>query len=465
MDNLFSYSPLNERNIFFFVFLFEIISLGLYFVHPYLAILPAAVILSIILFYSAFLAGPLPWIFLMIIATGLDNWGKIIGGVTVFHVAWGMSVITLIYSYLTQNLNVKFNFEINKYVAAYILIALVSLIYSPNKISGLQILSITIALFFVFILTANFIKTKKHHLVVFWSLVIAGVFNSLVTFYQILFQNVLYFGRGAVESSSGEKIWRASGAFYDPNILAVFLIITIILGFAVVIYSDLSKKVKFLIVVSSFISTLGVLATFSRTGLVSLAIGVFAVSLFHRKKIYILYVFGALLSIVGIIILFTDYGGFVVARFLSIFDVMKDVSIRTRIGLIKSGLAMFVDHPFLGIGFRGFPKLYYYYIDPITPALLLSVNEPHTLYVSLLAELGVQGLLVIIILFYKVIKDTLSLIKITKNDFNKSILIGNLGIFISLLVTYFFYGNLFPQFNIIWINLGIIYSYQVGSQK
>jgi len=43
--------------------------------------------------------------------------------------------------------------------------------------------------------------------------------------------------------------------------------------------------------------------------------------------------------------------------------------------------------------------------------------------------------------------------------------VGNFAVFISLIITYFFYGNLFPDFNLIWVNLGMIYLIKTDRKK
>lgn len=457
MDKYYSYYFFDEKKIFLFVILYELISVGLYFVHPLLAFFPTILALGIVFFYYAFMIGPLPWVFLMVIATGLDTWGRIVSGVTLFHVAWGMSIITVIYAMLSKSYRLQWNFPFSKNYFTYVLLASLSLIYSPNKLEGLQMIVITIALYILFVFIANFIKTRRDILVVFWSLLIANVFNAFLTFYQIAFQNVLYFGRGAVESTTGEKIWRAGGTFYDPNVLASFMIFGTILGVSLIIYSDLTKRHKSIIAFAVLVSIIGILATFSRSGWISLFVGFLIIMLVHERKIYIVYILSSFALLLAFFVIFTSYGGFIIERILSIFDIYKDISIRTRLGLMISSIKMFIDNPILGIGYRGFPILYPFYIDSITPTALLYVKESHTLYTLLLAELGIPGFLVVVLWFRKVLINSFNLIQSSQNQFLKAVYIGNFAVLISFLITYFFYGNLFPDFNLIWINFGMIY--------
>ncbi len=453
-----------DWQILVFSFFLEVIIGLLFYINPIFALIPLLILFSLSIFYYSFLIGPLPWVFLMVIATGLDAWGRIIDGITLFHVGWVMSIITVVYSMLTSNIKIKIKFPINKYIIIYLLLATISLTYSPNQLSGALLILITISQFVLFILVANYIKTKRDFLIVIWSLLLSNIFNSLLTFYQIAFQNILYFGRAAVESSSGQKIWRAAGTFSDPNVLASFMFVGAILGASLILYSNLTKKHKFLIGFSVFLSIIGILATFSRSGWVSLFIGFMVLIIMHRKKIYFVYFVTFFVLLLLFFVLFTEYGGFLIERIISMFDIMKDISIRTRIGLAISSLKMFVDHPFLGVGFRGFPIYYDFYWSPITPSALLHVKESHTLYTLLLAELGVPGLLVIVLFFKRVIVDTLKKLKEIEDKFFKSVMIGNFAVFISFIITYFFYGNLFPDFNLIWINLGMLYAFTVRGE-
>lgn len=399
------------------------------------------------------------WIYLMIISSGLDYWGVLFGGITLFHVSYVLGVFSIA-SYLLFNPEFKFRIytPINKYVYTYIGVAALSLIYSPNLESGAFFIVITTALFLMYLGIVNFITTKTHYIISFLILAGLNLFISLLTMYQIMYENVLYIGKATVTSSTGDKIWRASGTFDDPNVTASFLIVGLIIAIGILIFAKINKLTKIILGIVSLITVAGVIVTFSRSGWLALIIGIFVLFMFFKRKVLVLIPITIVSVIIILVILVTPYSDFVISRFVSIFDVFKDPSILTRIGMGLSGLEMFKDSPVFGMGYRSYPVLYDYYINPITPNFLLHVKEPHTLYITLLAENGIIGLSVVVVWFYKVYKDTLKAIRRIDDNFLKAFLIGNFAVFISFVGNYFFYGNLFPDFNLIWINLGFIYS-------
>ena len=127
-------------------------------------------------------------------------------------------------------------------------------------------------------------------------------------------------------------------------------------------------------------------------------------------------------------------------------------------GMALSGIEMFKDAPIFGRGLRAFPVLIDFYIDALIPGNLLYVKESHTLYITLLAELGIVGFLIVVFWFKKVIVDSFKMLKEKLSQFDRAIVISNFSVFISFIITFFVYGNLFPGFNLFWINLALLYS-------
>ena len=124
----------------------------------------------------------------------------------------------------------------------------------------------------------------------------------------------------------------------------------------------------------------------------------------------------------------------------------------------ESGFRMFLDSPIWGLGYRSFPLVYDYYINPDLPWETLYIKESHTLFICLLAELGVIGFIIVFFWFKQVLTDCYKSIKVDKNKFTRAILIGSFSLFVAFNLNFLFYGNLFPQFNLIWLNFGLIYA-------
>ncbi len=447
-------------------FVFELILLLLIYLDPLFATLFVLGLSGIVFFYVAFLNGPLVWILLMIFSSGLDAWGKIGGGVTLFHLAWFLSIVTSVF-YILKNPNFKLKFDtpITKIGFTFLFYATFSLIYSPNYVDGLRLLGTTFALFFSFFVFVNFLKTKFQFKLVVFTLAIINVFLSLLTFYQLLFQNDKYFGTSTVATSSGEKVWRATGTFEDPNVTATFLMVSIILSISVVLFSKEKVLSKLFLIGSVLISFVGIVATFSRSGWLAVAIGIFTLFFFLKNKKSIFYAITAVAIVVGTFIIVTPYGEFLIDRVFSTFDLMKDPSIRARIFMGVSSLWMFFDNIIFGVGFRGYPALYDFYVHPDTPQILLYVKESHTLWTTVLAELGVIGFVLVFIWFKRIYIDGLEIAKSITDPFMRSLSIGVFAVFIAFNVDFLFYGFLFPHFNLFWLVLGIMYALYLNKEK
>lgn len=396
----------------------------------------------------------------MVIGTGLDKSGNL-GGITVFHISWAGALFSAFLFFLfNHGFKLDFTSPINKYVYLYIGFSLFSLIYSPNKESGLLYLATTTALFIAFHYFRNFISQPKHYISIIYTMLFMSVIISLVAFYQLLTFNPWDIATPVELQNSGEKLLRGSGTFDDPNVAATYLMVAILFSLTLVFLTKISVSHKVILIIGSLISSAGMIATFSRTGWISIAAGIFLLSFYikDRRFVYRMY-FGIFIFLIGFI-LFTKYGDFILERVVTIFDIMGDTSIRSRVFMAVSGLWMFMDNPILGIGYRGFPVLYDLYIHPNTPQIILYVKESHTLIITLLAEIGIIGFLIVLFWFKRVFSDVIASYRNEKDDFKKAILIGSFVTFTSLNINFFFYGSLFPHFDLIWLLFAFIYMRQ-----
>lgn len=449
----------NKNKLLLAILTSELIFVVFYLIHPILALLPILAILGIVLYFNGLFKGPVFWIMVGVFASGLDIWGQIAGGVTLFHVAWLMSILTTIVILITTNdQRLKYIYPISKPFFVFIILALLSLIYSPNFNGGLYIIVQTLALYIFFIIVSNFINTKTHMLVILGILLLLNVSQTLLITYQLLFENVTYFADSTVETTEGFRIYRPSGTFHDPNVLATYMIFGVIYTVSYMIFNNISRILKLILIGFVLVSLSGIILTFSRSGWLALMFGMITILLFYPKKKVLLYWGLGIFSIFLLAAFIIPHSELVIERFTSITDLMKDPSIRVRLALIKSSFFMFFDHPFFGVGFRGYPMFYDFYLDPLAPQIQLYVKESHTLWSTLLAELSIWGVIVVAIFFYKFFKDSLIAAMKTTDNFKKSIYVGVFSIFIALNIDFLFYGFLFPQFNLFWLNFALFYA-------
>jgi putative inorganic carbon (hco3(-)) transporter len=451
-----------SANLIILLFI-EIIAALLYWLNKEFLLISFVLIIFSYLFIYTLLNKPMLWIILIIFTSFLDNWGNIGGGITTFHIVWFLSFfIGFIYYLFNHNLEIHIVLPFAKFYVLYIFLALFSLIYSPNFESGISYISTTIALYLLCIWIITFLKNEKDFSITIFSLLICNSLLTLLIIYQILTFDPWHIVDVAL-SASGEKILRAAGTFTDPNVAAAHLVVGVLYGISFILYAKPKKIFQFLIALTVLISLVGIVLTFSRTIWISILFGLLTI-LFYQTRKNIIIILSTFSLFLIIFILLTPYGSFITERVYSMFDLMGDVSIRTRLGLIKSGIKMFIDHPIFGVGYRGFPFYYNFYVDPIAPQILLYVKESHTLIITLLAELGIAGVLIVLLWFRRVIVDIVVLIKKSKNSVYSALLIGSLANIVTFIVYSFFYGNIFPHFNFLWLIFGIIYSIYFQNQ-
>jgi len=453
----------SNAQMFLIAFVLELSIAGLFLINPIFALFPIAIMFSFISVYYGFFTGPILWIYIMIIATGLDQASQIGGGVTLFHLGWFMGILTLVFYQLIHQKEIKYIFPFTKYFVLFVVLILISLTYSPNSADGLHVVFQTIALYIFFILVANFAKRKEHFIIMALVLLGLNFFQTFLLIYQLIFENVTYFAESTIESDGGIRIYRPSGTFEDPNILAFYMIPGILYSASLIMFYLKNRMMNILLGLGIAVSLVGTILTFSRSGWLSLIAGVFALALFHKKRKQVITVFAGILVLFVVILLNSEYGELVFSRFSSIFDILKDPSAASRIGLMKSGIAMFLDNPLFGVGYRGFPVLYELYIDPIIPQEVLYVKESHTLWTTLIAELSLWGVLVVLFWFIRIFKD-LRLRLQSNDDLKKAIIIGSFVTFIAFNMQFILYG-LFPQLNLIWLVFGFIYCFDEEFEK
>lgn len=451
---------INWFKAFLILILLELVLLLAGFFQPLVLILTLVAFFSAILFYLLFTKVPFIWICLLLIASGLEVWGRITENITVFHVIYVLSLIGFSCYTLFQNKVEQLIIQtpINKYILAYLGFALFSLIYSPNIESGIIYLSVTFALFVFFLLIVNFVNSNIHLRLVVFTLLLMNTFITLLLIYQFIKGDYIPGVMDATVSTGGFKFYRAVGTFSDPNVAATFMGTGVILAFSLLIHSRDRFITKFFYLAGSLFSILGIIITFSRSAWIFLAAGII-ISLFfihNKKKLLVMILF---LSLLVILTTFTTPLGTLISdRFLSIFELYKDPSIKARILMGESGFRMFLDSPIWGFGYRSFPFIYDYYVNPDLPWETLYIKESHTLFIYLLAELGVIGFVIVFLWFKRVLIDCYNFIKVHKDHLTTAILIGSFSLFVAFNVIFLFYGNLFPQFNLIWLNFGLIYS-------
>lgn len=292
------------------------------------------------------------------------------------------------------------------------------------------------------------------------SFVYSGLFVSLYVIYQVLSVKLFSKYVPIIPNSSDvpNMNGRGVGTFMEGGYAVLFLGIS--LGFLYYLYQRKVINQKAFIIQASII-LLAMLMTKSTAGIIA---GVFSIILYNKEKSIIIYFFRIrtyltfiLITLLLLIVYYyfktklsaLFYGLYILKTYgIYKFDgLVGDFSAADRLIKILKGYLMFLDHPFFGVGLGQYGSNYVFY-PPTALTEDIKTVVPLNIYIEILAELGIIGfsvcLLLIIYLFFK--SDSLGRALIS------FILIN--------FMTYPSYKMFF-----IWVALGIIYLISLETKR
>lgn len=189
-------------------------------------------------------------------------------------------------------------------------------------------------------------------------------------------------------TTAGQLIGRETAGFGQPNQLGGFLVVIAPLA---AVGTFLARRGRPFFAATTVLAALGVYVSFSRGALIGLAVVPFV---FLRG--WRLWLVGPLL----ILVVFLSAPGAITARFATLSSSGSELATRTDIW--RAAEAIWVRHPILGVGVGGFPQAYA--TVPIPDKLYLPATifvpppHAHNLFLNVLAEQGVIGLLALLAL-------------------------------------------------------------------
>ena len=393
--------------------------------------------------------------YLVIMTSALDYFGTIMTGQTFNLTYFHVTLLLTIASYITYAImNQRWTFPVTRFNMPFLAfwgMALFSLFYCANWKAGAIMCIRLFFLAILFFLTVLIVRTKPKMQWTIFFLLFTVVAISVIATYQLVTNRE--FLPPELANRFGHGINRAEGTFANANWMAAFVMIGTILSFSFLLNLPTLFWKKMVLVGVGASSALALLASFSRSGWLSVAIGIGLVPFLSGKlKGSLKFLPLIPLSVLLLFLMFPHVEEFT-SRFSSIF--VLGTSNASRIYLIISGFWIFLDHPLFGIGIRSFPVVYEEsYIHPDMP--LTEVIESHTLPVEVLAELGIIGFLILIWLFYVVIREGFLAIKTVRDRYLRALQIGLLAGFLALMVNNLFNNNLADNF--LWIMMGLIFA-------
>lgn len=304
-----------------------------------------------------------------------------------------IAVLLLILSSLITG-NVR-SFDLKNYLSIFgpfLLVVLISLILAALQLTFEEILysGLYLARFILYsslILMPNLYPSIKKMLIP--SLFIAGVSLATIGLLQYFFypnlRNLAYLGWDPHE-------FRVFGTLLDPNFMAIILLLTLIMG---IYLTRFYKQFRQLIVIGLLITTCSFLLTYSRGGYVAFVSVATAWLLLKRKFQWL----GLLiLSFVIVLLILPKPGGEGV-------DLLRTMSITSRIENSQEAIALFLKNPVFGVGFNTLPFTRLTSPQTSNPGFPKhSVSGFHNSYLFILATTGFIGFVAFLFIWKNLFK-------------------------------------------------------------
>ena len=357
--------------------------------------------------------------------------------ITVFAVPFVstmMSLLLLICTALSLFLKVAINknfklkyFKTNAWVLMFALVIGICAVTSISLEESRNIALLMIAFVLSYFVVINTIENKKQFKFILYIFSIAAVITAFYGLYQYMFGDL--YSQAWLDKERFEDIkMRVYSTFENPNVYGEYLILAIPI-IAGLLWTEKGIFKKLFWLGSLGVTMLALALTFSRgcwLGII-LAIGLLAIMIDRRF---------ILLGIVALLFLPFVLPESIINRFLSIGN-MGDSSTSYRVYIWMGTLAMLADYWFsgIGLGITSFNTIY-----PIYSYNDISAPHSHNLYLQLVVEFGIVGLIVFLGMLYNFYKETIISICKKKNILTSSLIAGVSGFMLQSMFDHTWYN-------------------------
>ncbi|MBI2355964.1 MAG: O-antigen ligase family protein [Candidatus Doudnabacteria bacterium] len=235
--------------------------------------------------------------------------------------------------------------------------------------------------------------------VALWILFGSGVIQAIIGIWQFHVQhglNLTFLGEYVSQLGTpglatiqfhGEKLIRAYGTMPHPNVLAGFLLVSLVCGLYLLSRETMFHKIKSVLVsCGTILILLGIFFSFSRISWILAGLTILAYIWFHVKHMNWFHVkLISIIAIVSLSIIFLGYKDLAVSRGSESLD-SNSVNLRTTYN--QQGIELIKKYPLLGVGVG-------HYIPAIRDSYRLpdwQYQPAHNIYILLGVELGILGL-------------------------------------------------------------------------
>lgn len=273
------------------------------------------------------------WLLLAFLFLLYANLPLVMPSLDVLHpakVVGGLALVALVVERAFARKSLNFAWPEGSLLLAFLgAAALSSLTALWPRLAAEAVSDLLLKVVIVFFFIVNCATTEGRLRGVMWTMVIGGLLPAAGTLKNYM-QGNLFDGRAG---------W--VGIFANPNELAYSLVI--LLPLAGFLATGMAPIPRLALLGVALVFLAAILVTFSRSGLLGLVavMGLCA----WRKRSILLQGLMVLLVVAGLIL-----GGRFWTRDEGFTNLNEDVTVRQRLATSQAGLAMFADHPLLGVG-------------------------------------------------------------------------------------------------------------------
>lgn len=301
-----------------------------------------------------------------------------------------------------------------KYFLLYILFSFISTIFSIDKTESLK----DNREFFIFLLIPIFLLIINSRKRLDYSL-LTVLFSAILSALVGIFISI----RDGISLDHRLQGLTSHWMTYAGLLMFVFIF------FFVYLFYENRKKVKIVTAISLVFILTSILLSLTRSVWVGIFVSIGIFIIYYKPKI--LYA-----AIPALILLVFILPGSVKSRVISTFDMKNDTN-RDRFYMYKTGIKIFKDYPFTGVGANNIERVY----DTYKPSEA-ELSNPH-LHNNVLHVLAERGIFTLVSLLAAFISIFILLVKKIKNsiDFEKIAATGVLFVFIGFLMAGMFEYN------------------------
>lgn len=324
-----------------------------------------------------------------------------------------------------------------------------SIIYSPNQINALFNLSRMVLLVIMVYLIVNTFRYRIHFITAFSLLVFISLILGILSIYSSLLDPLTAVKN--LRAGGMQIIGRGAITIRDPNVFASFFFLPIAISTSVS-FSKLSYYWRIPALGITLILLLSLASTYSRSSWLSATFLLLLLIIYYRQyKMMGMILAGILLLILAVPELRNISIG-LINRVFDIFSGMSDDSSRIRVLLGIAGIRIFFDSYFMGVGFRGFPDKFTNYF---TSQESIGVVEPHNIIYEILAELGLIGLGLFLVMTIIIFRQASQNVKNSITESDKIIATSLISTLVAFIIFFQLYGGALVNSNL-WSLIGLV---------